>query len=119
MTLTPQHLFHNTRQWRFDFAFLDIKIAIEIQGIGRGHQSIPSMMNDYSKHNEALRYGWITIYLMGYQLTPETIDDTIKYVLQIINDRRVGIITQPPPQKINQYSSLIEEARSKLINGQL
>lgn len=87
---------------------------IEIQGYGKGHTSYESMKNDYEKMNETLRLSWITIYLMGYQITPETIDQTINYILQIINDRKSGIISPMPFQK-QQFSNLIAQARNRLI----
>jgi len=113
--LIQQHKFHETRQWRFDFAFVDLKIAIEIQGIGPGHNSIPAMKNDYEKGNEALRYGWITIYLMGYQLEPDTINSTIDYILQIIKDRQNKSITKNQQEPKQKFSSLIAHARSRLL----
>lgn len=114
MTLTPQFKFHNDREWRFDFAFPDIYVAIEIQGFGPGHNSPQGIENDYNKHNEALRYGWIIIYLINKDIND--MPNTVAYIKRIIQDRKDRVI-RPTPSKINQFSTLIEQARSKLING--
>ena len=49
--------FHPERRWRFDFAWPDIKLAVEIDGRGR-HQTVVGVRNDCEKLNEALRLGW-------------------------------------------------------------
>lgn len=61
--LVAEYVFHPTRKWRFDFAFPSVKLAIEIQGAGRGgasggHQSHAGMQRDCDKNNEAVRLGW-------------------------------------------------------------
>lgn len=49
--------FHPTRRWRFDFAWPDQKLAVEIDGRGR-HQTVTGVRGDCEKHNEAVRLGW-------------------------------------------------------------
>ena len=85
--LKPQHKFHPVRKWAFDFAHIPTLTAIEIQGYGEGHTSYEGMMSDYEKHNEALRYGWVTIYIMSAHLTPKKAVQTIRYILDIIQSR--------------------------------
>ena len=59
--------FHGTRQWRFDWAYLDRKIAIEYQGgnyTGRGgHNTVKGLRNDYAKFTEASLLGWTLILI--------------------------------------------------------
>ncbi len=52
-----EYRFHPERRWRFDFAWPDIKLAVEIDGRGR-HQTVVGVRNDCEKLNEALRLGW-------------------------------------------------------------
>lgn len=66
--------------WRFDFAFPPVKLAIEIQGYGRGHTSYMGMYADYQKHNSAIRHGWRIIYLMSNDLKPDTIEKTLAWI---------------------------------------
>ena len=54
--------FHDTRKWRFDFAFLDNKLAVEVEGIlyqsaGR-HQRGAGFQNDLDKYDAAMQLGW-------------------------------------------------------------
>lgn len=60
-----QHKFHPTRKWRWDFAWPEWKLAVEIQGgswVGGGHNTALGQANDYEKHNEAVRLGWRTLF---------------------------------------------------------
>ena len=62
--------FHRRRKWRFDFAWVDLKIAVEIQGGafqfrggrgGRGsggHNTAMGQSKDYEKYRIATRGGW-------------------------------------------------------------
>ena len=57
-------LFHPTRKWRFDYAWPDQKIALEVHGAthnnGR-HTRGKGYANDREKMNEAQLLGWIVI----------------------------------------------------------
>ena len=53
--------FHDTRKWRFDFAYPDKQIAIEVEGgvykNGR-HTRGTGFTNDCEKYNAATELGW-------------------------------------------------------------
>ena len=51
-------LFDSRRQWRFDFAWEPVRVAVEIQGFGFGHQAQQHMAADNEKANAALEQGW-------------------------------------------------------------
>ena len=59
-------VFHPTRKWRMDLAWPNLKIAVEYQGgifTGQAsHTSIPNILRDQEKNNEAQILGWIVIY---------------------------------------------------------
>lgn len=60
-TPQTQHLFHPSRKWRFDFAWPQEKIALEVQGgvhTGGGHVRGNGYNNDCEKNNEACVMGW-------------------------------------------------------------
>ena len=64
--LVQEHRFHGTRRWRFDFAHLPSKTAIEIDGsvfmFGR-HTRGAGYTNDCEKLNEAAALGWLVFRL--------------------------------------------------------
>lgn len=57
-----EHKFHPTRKWRFDFALVKEKIAIEYEGgVFHGksrHTTGTGYTNDAEKYREAAKLGW-------------------------------------------------------------
>lgn len=59
-----EHRFHPVRKWRFDFAWPQLMIACEVEGLhpGRGrHQTIKGYTADCEKYNEAAIMGWLVL----------------------------------------------------------
>jgi very-short-patch-repair endonuclease len=57
----PEYRFHPSRKWRFDFAFLDQKVAIEAEGgtfSGGRHVRGSGFQKDAEKYNAAVVAGW-------------------------------------------------------------
>ena len=56
-----EHRFHDSRKWRFDYAWPDAKIALEVEGgiwtQGR-HSRGAGMQGDMEKYNTAAALGW-------------------------------------------------------------
>jgi len=53
--------FHPERNWRFDFAWIEYKIALEVEGgiwIGGGHSRGSGVKKDIEKYNAATLLGW-------------------------------------------------------------
>lgn len=53
--------FHPERKWRFDFAWPDCKVALEVDGgiwISGGHNRGAQMLKTWEKENEAACMGW-------------------------------------------------------------
>jgi len=82
-----EHRFHPKRRWRFDFAWLTEKVAIEVQGgvFVRGrHSRGRNQAQDMDKFNEALRLGWKVLQFSTVHIneqpiqTLETIRDLLK-----------------------------------------
>ena len=56
---TREYMFHPTRKWRFDFAWLSHKLAVEIEGGNGGrHQRRAGFEGDCHKYNAAVLLGW-------------------------------------------------------------
>lgn len=56
-----EYVFHPIRKWRFDFAYIDQKIAIECEGgiwSGGAHVRGSHFNSDCEKYNEAVKLGW-------------------------------------------------------------
>ena len=56
-----EYKFHPTRKWRFDFAWPEKMIAVEIEGgiwVGGGHNRPKAFLKDIEKYNNASLLGW-------------------------------------------------------------
>lgn len=87
-----EYRFHPVRRWRFDLAYADIKLGIEIDGAT--HASIPRHRADCEKRNVAIRMGWrVLTYPASCLLTkcrfPLIVDQIVETVCGI---------TDPPEQ---------------------
>lgn len=76
----PEHRFHPVRRWRFDFAWPDERVALEVEGgiwtRGR-HVRGKGALNDMEKYSEAAARGWRIL-----RVTPDHLlrDDTLDLV---------------------------------------
>lgn len=68
-----EHRFHSTRKWRFDWAFLDQRLAIEVEGAafkagGGRHTRGAGFRKDTEKYAEALILGWRVLRVLPEQI---------------------------------------------------
>lgn len=66
-----EYEFHPTRKWRFDFAFLRLKIAVEIEGgtwVGGRHLQPQAFEDDCEKYAEAAIGGWRLLRVTGHMV---------------------------------------------------
>lgn len=83
--------FHPTRKWRFDFAWLDVKLAVELQGglyhpRGR-HSRGKGQEGDYEKLNEAQRLGWVVLQFGSAHLSSHRkTRQVVRYVSQVLQE---------------------------------
>lgn len=72
-----EHRFHPVRRWRFDYAFVEQKVAVEIEGAvwtrGR-HTRGAGFLKDMEKYNTATVMGWKI-----YRMTPAHVSESIHY----------------------------------------
>ena len=80
-----EHVFAPPRRWRFDFAWPDIKVAVEVEGgiwTRGGHSRGAGMVKDAEKYNEAAILGWLLIRVTGVTISNgvalETIERAVK-----------------------------------------
>lgn len=90
--IVKEYKFHDVRKWRFDYAFPDQKVAVEVDGAvwtqGR-HTRGAGYVNDLEKLNTAASMGWLILRITTddrfYITTRELIDKTLR--LRLNNDK--------------------------------
>lgn len=79
-----EYRFDDARRWRFDFAWPDRRLAVEVNGgewsEGR-HNRAGGMAADYEKLNAATIAGWRVLQFTGSQVRDGTAVDTIRRAL--------------------------------------
>ena len=76
--LVKEFRFHPTRRWRFDYAFPELKIAVEVEGgvyIQGRHTRGSGFIKDMEKYNTAASMGWTILRVTpDEKLTAKTVD---------------------------------------------
>lgn len=86
-----EHRFAPPRRYRFDFAFIDKRIGIDLQGavwIRGGHSTGTGINNDCNKNNLAVLNGW-----KFFKFTVNHLRDTPKESLALV----YSALTSPLP----------------------
>lgn len=82
---TTEYKFHNTRRWRFDYCWIDKKIALEVEGgiwtNGR-HTRGSGFIKDMEKYNNAALLGYRLIKCTPKSLTSIENIELIKNILK-------------------------------------
>ena len=80
-----EHKFHQTRKWRFDFAWPEYKVALEVEGAvwtnGR-HTRGSGFVRDMEKYNEAAKLGWRIIRTTPDKLMVVATIQTVRETLE-------------------------------------
>lgn len=80
----PEHRFHPDRKWRFDYAWVAQKVALEIDGgawtKGR-HTRGKGFIKDQEKRNEALLMGWKVLHCVPQDVKDESVFALLKRAL--------------------------------------
>jgi very-short-patch-repair endonuclease len=76
-------IFHPTRRWRFDFAFPDKMLAVEVEGgqWGGRHTSGKGFEQDAIKYAEAMLLGWRVLRIPGSMISKSLIG--VEYIKKI------------------------------------
>jgi hypothetical protein len=80
-----EHKFCETRRWRFDWAWIDRKIALEIEGgvwSGGRHTRGVGFLKDMEKYNQATLEGWRVFRTTPQGLTTQTTIEMLKKALE-------------------------------------
>ncbi len=80
----PEHKFHPTRRWRFDWAFPEAKLALEIEGgqwVQGRHNRGAGQIADLAKYSEAAILGWRIVYATPAEVKNGTALDRVMRAL--------------------------------------
>ena len=80
-----EYEFSKYRKWRFDYAWEKLKIAVEIDGFGYGHQAQQRIAQNNEKRNAAVEAGWRVLVfdsrLLGSkQGVEDAVDQTVRLI---------------------------------------
>ena len=92
---TPQHSFHPNRRWLLDFAWPDLRIAVEVHGgtFSRGrHVTGKGFWSDRIKMNAALRLNWKVFELVATDLGDARVYQEI--IWELDQRAREGVVTR-------------------------
>jgi len=73
---TTEYKFHPQRRWRFDFAWPNHKVAVEIEGgswVRGGHNRGVGYQKDCEKYNAATAMGWRVFRLTGHMINAQSL----------------------------------------------
>ena len=83
---TRELKFHPTRKWRFDLAFMDAKIAVEVDGgvfIQGRHSRGAGIEKDCEKFAEATALGWRVLRVTPRHVTSGQAVDWIERIYEL------------------------------------
>ena len=66
--------FHPTRRWRFDWALVEQKVALEVQGglfVQGRHARGAALLKEFEKLNTAAVMGWVVVFVTPQSLFSE------------------------------------------------
>ena len=80
-----EYVFAQDRKFRFDFAWPEVKVGVEIDGFGYGHQAQQQMAADNEKANLAVELGWKVLRYNSRQLgSKQGVSDAVEQVSRVI-----------------------------------
>lgn len=83
---TREYRFDSVKRWRFDFAYLDRKLAIEVEGgtwvPNTGHTSGVGYQGNVRKYNAAVLQGW---KLLRFTTDMVTSGEALKTIEAVLN----------------------------------
>ena len=84
----PEHQFGDDRKWRLDFAWPSLKVGVEIDGFGYGHQAQQCMAEDNEKANAAVELGWYVLRFNSRQLGSHgATEEAVRQVCRVLISR--------------------------------
>lgn len=79
-----EHRFDAVRRWRFDYAWPDRRVALEVEGgvwVGGRHNRPAGFCKDLEKYSEAAAQGWRLIRCQPRELMTDRVADWLRRAL--------------------------------------
>jgi hypothetical protein len=76
-----EYRFHQRRKWRFDYAWPDRLVALEVEGgawVGGRHNRGLGFLRDIEKYNEAVLAGWCVLRCTPKDIKTGAVFDLLK-----------------------------------------
>jgi very-short-patch-repair endonuclease len=80
-----EHRFHPVRRWRFDYAWIEHKVALEVEGgvwTGGRHTRGAGFVGDMEKYNTATVAGWRVVRVVPGKLCASATVGMLEQLLQ-------------------------------------
>ena len=108
----PEHRFAPPRRWRFDWAWLDQKVALEVQGglftQGR-HSRGAALMKEFEKLNTAAELGWRVLFVTPQQMQN---GEAFTYIERVLRAGKItGRDSADDTNRAPNLTSRVEAAR--------
>jgi very-short-patch-repair endonuclease len=84
--LETEYRFDSVRRWKFDFAHLGSRVAIEVEGGTRSngrHSRHEGYREDCIKYNAAVLAGWRVCRLTSDMITPDHVEPIIEFIFHV------------------------------------
>lgn len=91
--LGHEYVFHPGRKWAFDFTWPELKVAVEIDGFGYGHQAQQCLAQDNEKQNAAIELGWTVLRYNSRQLGSHgSTEEAVRQVCRVLISAGEGAV---------------------------
>lgn len=81
-----EYRFHPERQFRFDFAYPEAKVGVEVEGgvwVQGRHNRGAGFINDLTKYNEAALLGWLVLRVASEHIMNGKATEWIRDALEL------------------------------------
>ena len=73
------------RRWKFDYAWPALKVAVEVDGFGFGHQAQQDIAKQNEKRNAAVTQGWKVLVFDSRNLgSKEKVQDAVDQIKELL-----------------------------------